>query len=196
MNANICELVGCQAQQYQNYKACGKSHGKILDAIEECRKDWKHQLEFYNNTGKFYELTNFYENWRKKKTVHVPVHYKGHNYKTSEHAFQGAKFDTKETRKIVHQIIQAPTARDAFDIAQANSNHIRPDWHQMKDQVMYDIVKAKFSDKHLKKVLLKTGDRYLIEASPYDAYWGWGQNHQGENKLGKILMRVRYELTH
>lgn len=55
----------------------------------------------------------------------------------------------------------------------------------------------------LKKVLLETGDRILVEASPNDRIWGVGFNTEqalgkedqwGENKLGKALMRVREQL--
>jgi len=54
---------------------------------------------------------------------------------------------------------------------------IRSDWHTgtVKDDVMADVLMAKFgNDPMLKNMLLTTGDRKLIEASPVDAYWGWG----------------------
>ncbi|KAK9780963.1 hypothetical protein AB5N19_07437 [Seiridium cardinale] len=53
-----------------------------------------------------------------------------------------------------------------------------------------------------RQVLLCTGDRELVEASPFDAIWGIGyreedaeQNREkwGENLLGKALMAVREE---
>jgi len=34
----------------------------------------------------------------------------------------------------------------------------------------------------------------LIEHTKKDSYWGDGGNGSGKNKLGKILMKVRYEL--
>ncbi len=55
----------------------------------------------------------------------------------------------------------------------------------------------------LKKVLLDTGERVLVETSPNDRIWGVGFNTEqapgnedrwGENKLGKALMRVREQL--
>ena len=59
---------------------------------------------------------------------------------------------------------------------------------------MYDVVKAKFSIKHLKEMLLATGNEELIEGNLWnDTYWGVC-NGKGQNKLGKILMRVREEL--
>lgn len=66
-------------------------------------------------------------------------------------------------------------------------------------------VLAKFSyrpNKDLRQSLLDTGNRSLIEASPWDTYWGCGwseamfhaspnKNYPGRNELGKILMEVR-----
>ena len=49
-------------------------------------------------------------------------------------------------------------------------------------------------NKDLKKLLLSTGNKMLVEASPYDDYWGIGKEFNGENKLGKILMKVREKL--
>lgn len=59
---------------------------------------------------------------------------------------------------------------------------------------MYDVVKAKFSIKYLKEMLLATGDEELVEENAWgDQYWGVC-NGDGQNKLGKILMRAREEL--
>lgn len=60
---------------------------------------------------------------------------------------------------------------------------------------MYEICKAKFSQNtELKKRLLSTGNENLEEGNT----WGdkiWGTVHGiGENRLGKILMRIREEL--
>ncbi|OAQ81364.1 hypothetical protein VFPBJ_03948 [Purpureocillium lilacinum] len=55
----------------------------------------------------------------------------------------------------------------------------------------------------LREMLLATGEREIVEASPYDSIWGIGfterdaegmREHWGENLLGKALMEVRSEL--
>ena len=55
----------------------------------------------------------------------------------------------------------------------------------------------------LREMLLATGEREIVEASPYESIWGIGfterdaegmREHWGENLLGKALMEVRSEL--
>jgi hypothetical protein len=64
-----------------------------------------------------------------------------------------------------------------------------------KDVFMYEVCYAKFSQHaDIKQILLDTGDEVLVEDSNIDPYWGWGKDHVGENKLGRILMAVRWAL--
>jgi N-glycosidase YbiA len=72
---------------------------------------------------------------------------------------------------------------------------MRPDWDQVKYQVMYECCMAKFlQHKDLRDQLIATGDEELVENSPVDYYWGCGADGSGKNMLGKVLMRVRTEL--
>lgn len=76
-------------------------------------------------------------------------------------------------------------------------------WIKNREQIMYDGCFLKFSqNKKLKEYLLSTGDKIIVEASPYDKVWGigLGKNHvdvanvkkwRGKNLLGKCLMEVR-----
>ena len=73
---------------------------------------------------------------------------------------------------------------------------MRSDWEEVKDKVMYEIVLAKFTQNpDLKEKLLATGDESLEEGNTWgDTIWGTVDG-VGENRLGKILMRVRDELN-
>jgi ribA/ribD-fused uncharacterized protein len=73
---------------------------------------------------------------------------------------------------------------------------LRSDWEDVKDNIMYEIVYNKFSNNlDLRNSLHNTGDAELIEGNWWnDKYWGMS-NGEGQNKLGKILMRVRDELN-
>lgn len=79
-------------------------------------------------------------------------------------------------------------------------------WNQHKFNIVVNGNLFKFSqNEDLKKQLLETGDKILVEGSPYDKIWGVGlkwddpkildeKNWQGENLLGKALMEVRTKL--
>jgi ribA/ribD-fused uncharacterized protein len=72
---------------------------------------------------------------------------------------------------------------------------LRPDWEEIKVEVMYNVVFFKFSQNpDLRDKLIATGDAELIEENNWrDRTWGT-VNGVGKNLLGKILMRVREEL--
>lgn len=129
--------------------------------------------------GKYYFLSNFYS---------APVEYDGLLYQNNEAAFQSAKCINKKDRE---QFINLPP-NEAKRLGRRVK--LRNDWEEIKDQVMYDIVKDKFTrNKDLKEKLLATGDKYLEEGNWWkDYYWGVC-NGKGQNKLGAILMRVRDE---
>ena len=60
---------------------------------------------------------------------------------------------------------------------------------------MKDILKAKvFQHSYVRRKLVQTGDRELIEDSWRDSFWGWGPDKDGQNHLGKLWMEVREEL--
>ena len=74
---------------------------------------------------------------------------------------------------------------------------LRPDWEDVKVGIMEEIVRAKFRQNPiLASWLLATGDRKLIEGNTWhDVCWGVdAKTCEGENHLGKILMKIRDEL--
>lgn len=118
------------------------------------------------------------------------VVYDGMTYSCSEAAYQAAK-TTDVSLRIAFTTMNGSKAKYA-----GQKLTLRPDWNDIKVNVMYEIVKDKFfRNPELRVKLLNTGDLQLIEGN----YWGdtfWGVcNGKGENHLGKILMRVRKELA-
>lgn len=77
-------------------------------------------------------------------------------------------------------------------------------WSAKRYHAMVQALEAKFTDPELRQILLDTGDRIIVEASPYDRIWGVGLsendddlyagNWKGQNLLGKALMEVRDKL--
>jgi ribA/ribD-fused uncharacterized protein len=80
----------------------------------------------------------------------------------------------------------------AARLGRSRKQPIRPDWNDVKDDIMRRAVRAKFAaHPEIRDVLLSTGDAELIERTTNDYYWGCGTDGTGLNMLGKILMEVR-----
>jgi len=130
--------------------------------------------------GQYFFLSNFYE---------TEVTYRGLTFQNSEAAFQSMKCSQLE------QKIKFCTMSPSKAKSRGRSVKLTPVWENIKDSVMYEVVKAKFEQhEDLKRLLLATGNEPLEEGNQHgDDIWGT-VNGVGENKLGKILMRVREEL--
>jgi len=110
-------------------------------------------------------------------------------WSTSEHYFQAQKF---AGTTFADQIRQAPTPNEAAKMGRRRSHPLRPDWEEIKDQVMLRGVLRKFEiHAGIRAVLLATGEELLVENAPKDYYWGCGADGSGQNKLGQVLMTVR-----
>lgn len=132
-------------------------------------------------SGKYSFLSNFYP---------CKVIWNDERYPSAEHAFQAAKSLDKAKRVMMSV---APNPKEAKRMGRQIK--LRPDWEEVKDQIMYECVKYKFeNDEELKQKLLDTGSAELIEGNNHkDTYWGVYRG-EGQNKLGNTLMRVREEL--
>ena len=74
---------------------------------------------------------------------------------------------------------------------------LRPDWEEVKVGIMEQIVRAKFTQNEvLKWRLIATGEAELVEGNSWhDTCWGVDtKTGEGQNHLGRILMKVRQEL--
>jgi hypothetical protein len=117
----------------------------------------------------------------------------GKRYSTSEHYYQSKKFEGTEYEEKVRTCSARPI--DAFKMGKDQKLPIRKDWEDIKEDVMMKALKAKFiQHPQLKKKLIETGDKEIIEDSPYDSYWGIGKDKTGKNRLGSLLMELRTEL--
>ena len=114
-------------------------------------------------------------------------------YGSSEAAFQAQKTLDKSERYSKFTDVEPGIAKKL-----GRQVKLRPDWEEVKDDLMYEIVKSKFDNNpEIKRLLVDTGNRELYEGNYWnDKYWGVvteGDKLVGKNKLGKILMKVREE---
>ena len=136
--------------------------------------------------GKFAFLSNFYPSLIFDGNIWFP---------TVEHYFQAAKTTNME-EYIAIAFIETPGKAKRF----GKKVTLRPDWEEVKDQVMLDALRKKFEISTLREMLLVTGDEELVEGNIWhDNTWGncscdSCKGIEGQNKLGKLLMQVREEI--
>lgn len=149
---------------------------------------------FYRNYDEGGFMSNFY--------FSSFVDDQGRRWDTAEAFFQAAKFDWPDHRHDarVERIRLAATPADAKRIGQRRGGPepIRPDWEDVKYDVMLQALRFKFSQNpELRGHLLATSPRSLVEHSPprgsrgYDTVWADGHDGSGANLLGQALMEVR-----
>ena len=109
--------------------------------------------------GEYFFLSNFF---------YSPFEFDGEIYSTVEHAFQAAKtFDTEQRQSIC----LAASPAQAKQMGRAVQ--LRPDWEQVKFDIMLALLRLKFSQADLRQKLLDTGDSELIEGNTWgDKVWG------------------------
>ncbi len=127
-------------------------------------------------------LSNFYPS---------EVTHNGLVYPTIEHWFQAHKATNESTHLF---ILKATTPSEAK--SKGRKTRLRPDWEQIKDQVMWDGLMLKFQDSILAQKLRDTRPYVLVEGNTWgDVYWGYDLfKHTGLNKLGTMLESIRAQL--
>lgn len=134
--------------------------------------------------GKYAFLSNYYP---------CAVFYEGIAYPSVEHAFQAAKTLDMTQRYEIANMKTPGAAKRA-----GRALNLRPDWEEVKYQVMEDCLREKFRDTELLIKLIATEGHFLVEGTTWhDQCWGictcdkCGGN--GENHLGRLLMKIRDE---
>lgn len=146
------------------------------------------RVRFYEHD--FYVLSNFSA---------FSIKSQGRRFPTSEHVYHWEKFEpgTKDEQglSVRNRILDAYSAHDAFKMAEQWKPLRRADWDDVKVGIMLGILRAKAAQhEYVRRKLLATGDRELVEDSWRDDFWGWGPNRDGKNMLGRLWMQVRSEL--
>ncbi len=113
-------------------------------------------------------------------------------YSTTEHAFHAQKF---EDESIVDEVKNATSPLEALRIGKLYKSKRKPNWNEIKLDVMYEVQKEKIKQHpDVREALITTGNEEIVEDSPDDDFWGNGKDGNGQNQFGKILMKIREEL--
>ena len=159
-----------------------------------------HNMKYTDTHVYFWRNNTPFSNFYRK-----PFTYKGYQLKFSEQGFMLEKallFDPS----MIDKIVNANQPNQAKQYGREIKHYNDRIWSNRRYQVMVDVLRIKFQDPELKEILLQTGDRIIVEASPYDKIWGVGleendprilneRNWRGQNLLGKALMEVRQSLA-
>lgn len=160
------------------------------------REQWKeisthNEKEIKGFFGVYRFLSNFWP---------AIVFFDGEEYATTENAYQAAKY-----LKAHRTYFKTCTPKEAAKYTRTNpmDAHTPSEWNMLKHDVMYQLLLQKFDqkmnpDNHEK--LRSTGSCYLEESNYWeDKYWGVHkttsrESGEGENNLGKLLMKIRADL--
>lgn len=139
------------------------------------------KILFYE--GKYYCFSNF--------SGHEVV-FGGKEYKTAEHCYQSQKFINPEIKA---EIENAPSSFLAKKVSHSHDDKKRKDWEGVKTDIMKQIITEKIKQHDETRELLQgTGDNEICDNTPFDYFWGIGEDGSGKNVLGKILMEIRNEI--
>ena len=127
-------------------------------------------------------------------------------YQTAEHYMMAQKASLFQDHGTRTEILQAKTPALAKKLGRKVANFDEAAWLEARWNIVVQGNLAKFSQHpELRTFLQNTGDRILVEASPFDRVWGIGmaathedaenpERWKGPNLLGFALMEVRRQL--
>ncbi|MCR2831160.1 NADAR domain-containing protein [Acidithiobacillus ferrooxidans] len=128
-----------------------------------------------------------------------PIHVNGVRILTSEALYQVCRFPhLPDVQKLIIGQISPMTAKMRSKPYRKDS---RPDWDQVRVRIMRWSLRMKLANNWntFSALLLKTGDRPIVEESRKDDFWGAkvvddGDTLAGMNVLGRLLMELREQV--
>jgi len=120
--------------------------------------------------------------------------YKGKKYGSSEHIYQAMKSENIEYQEYIRGLEEPTMTKKEADRLLGDIYEFREDWESVKLALMEEILYLKFEQNlELKEKIIKI-DGYIEEKNSWgDRFWGTSEG-EGENHLGRLLMKVREEM--
>ena len=155
-------------------------------------------MGFGKDYSKYTELSNYYQS--------NFIDDYGDTWTSNEQYYQAMKAFHFDDTEIYDLIRKAKTPQSAKNLGGKVKGFDPEVWRKVSYAYMKKGLIYKFSqDSNLNQLLLSTGDRYIIESTPWDTVWGSGLDiksydavdetmFKGKNLLGQALMEVRDEL--
>ncbi len=109
---------------------------------------------------------------------------------TTEHYFQAMKFP--HDPEYQEKIRTTKACHDIKKLGNTRQIKLRPDWEEVKENIMMIALRAKFDQyPELKQLLLSTAGHGVVEHTENDNYWGDAGDGSGLNRLGDLLVELR-----
>lgn len=131
--------------------------------------------------GRYHFLSNFYQQ---------DFVYLNRTWPSAEHAYQAMK----STSFIKQEQIRTKASHPSRAKGVGRDLDLRSDWDTIRIYIMRTVLKEKFTDPVLKKQLIQTDGKHLVEGNEWgDDFWGIPEkgHGNGRNMLGKLLMNLR-----
>lgn len=160
------------------------------------------ELIDFNNPFYFWKADSRLSNWNPSPFVDK----NGYKFANNEQYIMWRKAVLFQDTDIAEQILNINNPKKVKELGRQVKNFNQSIWDTNACDIVYEGLMLKFSQNKSHLItLLNTGNRYLVEASPYDKIWGIGLDEQtartryqhtwpGLNWLGKCLMRTRSDL--
>lgn len=158
------------------------------DAADDYVKDYDEPIEEF--TGDYEFLRNDYYSEQQTSIYHEDddgIQQVTDTFATAQHAFQSSKTLDRDVQVLIRDAGDAKTASQL-----GRQAPLIDDWDNKRISVMERVLEDKFGQNfELKIKLLATGKRELIQGNMRDRFWGVDRHGNGDNTLGKLLMKVR-----
>lgn len=154
------------------------------------------EIRFFGIRGKYGILSNFSP---------TPLTINGLHYPTVEHYFQSMKFVDTDPEH-AENVRLAETPLISKKLGKSRDHPLVPGWtgeSRQRGQGPTDgglsvvvmrraLLNKAFQNEDFRKTLMAIPkDARIIEASPFDYFWGEGKEKTGRNMLGVLLMELR-----
>lgn len=118
--------------------------------------------------------------------------WQGIEFNCSEQAFMYAKAIYFKDVETAEKIMAETEPKKIKKLGRQVKDFDDEKWSSVRYNFMLTINIQKYSqNEDLRNILLSTGNRTIVEDSPFDYVWGTGRDGSGQNLLGKVLMEAR-----
>jgi ribA/ribD-fused uncharacterized protein len=170
----------------------------VDDLIDQYNKNKTLKYVFFWNMDKANLSIGCFSQWQKSY-----FEADGYKYSCAEQYMMGQKALIFNDKESFEKILMENNPKIIKALGRQVKYFNAKEWDKIKYKIVLDGNFYKFSqNQEMLKILQSTGNKILVEASPYDKIWGIGvdENNEkiynpnywkGENLLGFALMEVR-----